>query len=71
MVLKELPDGTLLETIDTSCLEKGLPGHLPAGKRAGNSAEMEMVPVTCLGMQEMGMCALIVREQRQRLIGII
>ncbi len=57
--MKELPDGTLLETIDTSCLEKG------------NNAEMEIVPVTCLGMQEMGMCALIVREQRQRLIGII
>lgn len=58
-----MPVGNLLETIDTSCPEKRLPGHLPAGKQAGNRAEMEMVPVTCLGMQEMGMCILIVHEQ--------
>ena len=62
------PVGILLETTDTSCLEKRLPGHLLAGKQAGNSAEMKMLPVAYLRMQEMGMCALIVREQRYRTI---
>ena len=40
------PVGNLLETIDTSCPDKRLPGHLPAGKQAGNRTEMEMVPPT-------------------------
>jgi len=39
------PVGKLFETIDTSCLEKRLPGHLPAGNPAGNSVEMEVVSI--------------------------